>query len=128
MYKGKRHGIERRRSIRNWAGRAFRGGLLVWAVGLGGLSALFGIAEASDGWMNLASHLAITLIIAVLAISAWLWPRWGGLLLAAVGLWGIWFFDHPFADYALATPAVVIGVIGMLIDGAGPSRRQLTTA
>lgn len=53
-------------------------------------------------------------IILALAATAWAWPRWGGLLLAAVGLWGIWAFPHPFADFVLAMPAVVLGTLGML--------------
>lgn len=91
-----------------------RSGLLVWGLGLGGFSLFMGFAEMGEGWVNLFAHAMLTGVIVALALTAWLWPRMGGLLLAAAGAWGMWYFPHPFADYALALPALVLGLIGLI--------------
>lgn len=95
-------------------GWTHRAGLLVWAFALGGLSLIFGIAEVGEGWVNLFAHAMVTGVIVALASSAWLWPRAGGVLLAAAGAWGMWYFPHPFAVYALALPALILGLIGLV--------------
>lgn len=99
-----------------WPNWLFRGSLLVWGVGIAGFSALLGLAEGTGGggWVDLFGHFMLSGIILALAATVWVWPRWGGFLLAAAGLWGVWYFPHPFADLALATPAVVIGTLGLL--------------
>ncbi|RMH10594.1 MAG: hypothetical protein D6695_11155 [Planctomycetota bacterium] len=79
-----------------------------------------GIAEAQDGWMNLATHLLVALVIVALALTSWLWPRWGGMALGAAGVWAAWFFTGSFAWIFLASPAVVLGGLGILIDGSRP--------
>lgn len=91
-----------------------RAALLVWAFALGGLSLVFGFAEAGEGWVNLLAHAMLTGAIVALASSAWLWPRVGGVLLAAAGAWGMWYFPHQFAVYALALPALILGLIGLV--------------
>lgn len=91
-----------------------RAGLLIWGLGLSGFSLLLGFSEVAEGWVNLFAHAMLAGVVVALALTACLWPRAGGFLLALAGAWGLWYFPTPFADYALALPALILGLIGLV--------------
>ncbi len=51
-----------------------------------------------------------------LVVLGWRWPRLGGLVLLAAGIWSAAYFPHPGARALLAAPAMGIG-LGCLVQG-----------
>ena len=98
---------------------AIQGLMTFWA----GLWATFAVLEYVHESVSLGGfvHLAqFVLLLLVPVVAAWLWPRAGGVLLIAVGVYDAFLFHHPFVWAALAAPAIATGVALCLIGG----RRQ----
>lgn len=68
----------------------------------------------SEGLASLPYVLAICLPVAGLPIAAWVWPRFGGILLIAGGILAAWYYNHPAPRLMMALPAIVSGLVLVL--------------
>jgi hypothetical protein len=104
------HGITRFRIDRPELWLA-RGLLILWA----GFWLWFNIASAigeSDGaWW----HIGVAAATLALFLASWFWPKVGGVLMVAAGMFAARAFGHTAALTILAIPAATIGVILLLV-------------
>lgn len=76
-------------------------------------------------WFNVASsmgeseghwgHLLFAAVTALLAAAGWFWPLVGGVVMILAGMLSARFFPHPAAFTLLSAPAVVIGLLLVLV-------------
>ena len=105
---------------------AIQGFVTFWA----GLWATFAVLEYVHESVSLGGFVYLAkfvLLLLVPVVAAWLWPRAGGILLVATGVYDAFFYHHPFVWAALAAPAIVAGAALCLIGG-DRSRRQAKPA
>ena len=98
--------------------RTVASGLLVlWGIGWAG----FAVATASGPDASPAMGFAAVAVLAAFVGAAVRFPRQGGIALILGGLFALERFDHPFARLALAAPAVVLGVVHVLVGVMRPA-------
>jgi hypothetical protein len=87
---------------------SLRGLLLVWAGFWAWfvLAVTFGEDPAPPAWIPLAWLGSLALLV----VLAWRWPKLGGLVLLAGGIWSALCFRDPGAQALLAAPAVGLGL------------------
>ncbi len=88
------------------------------------LHLVFGIAELHEHWHHFAVHALSAVVVLMLCAATWLWPRLGGALLTAVGVYAFWHFHHPFAYAFVAAPAIILGLVGVCFRGFYRPRAQ----
>jgi hypothetical protein len=96
-----------------------RGLLLVWAAFWAWfvLAVSFGETPPPPAWIPSAWLAGL----AILVVLGWRWPRLGGIVLVAAGVWSATYFHHPGARALLAAPAIGLG-LGCLALGWGARR------
>lgn len=94
--------------------------LILW----GSSWAFFAVAVSvsGDDGSLLVGLAAVASLVAVV-VAAFLWPRLGGIALILGGLFAAEFFDHRVALLALAAPAVLLGVVHVLVGVMRPAAR-----
>lgn len=104
-----------------WLRLAARAALLAWAGFWTWFIVSVALSEppAHEPWVGLA-------ILWVVALVAWFLPRFGCGVLFAFAAWAAWFFGNDASIWLIATPAVAIGLLGLL--GARTVSRDATTA
>ncbi len=91
-----------------WVARSL---LIVWA----GFWLWFNIASMVGERDGAQPHLALALITVALAVTCWCWPRIGGVLMIAAGVFAARAFPHTAAFLLLAVPGTAIGVLLLLL-------------
>lgn len=107
-------GEEGRRLVRRL--RVVAGALLLcWAAAWAGLA----LASASHRW-SLAFAVTWIVVVCLLVAAALRHPRAGGVLLLLAGMAAAAALDDPTGRLALATPAVVLGAVHVLLACIAP--------
>lgn len=65
----------------------------------------------SDGSAAMKPALSILVPLWTLVVILWRWPRVGGVLLVAGGLFAAWFFHHKAPLVMMAVPLAAVGVL-----------------
>jgi hypothetical protein len=84
--------------------------VLAWA----GFWLWFNIASALGERDGFTQHMVMAAVTLILAGTCWFWPRVGGVLMVAAGIFAAWAFHNSVAFTLLSLPAATIGVILIL--------------
>lgn len=97
---------------RRWLVRALRSVLVLWAGGW----CLFAVLAALDEGSTAIPYAAgfLTAIVGPVVL-AWRYPRFGGVVLAAVGVGSMFFFNDLFTQATLGAPAILLGLCSVVV-------------
>lgn len=110
----------RARRLRGLARRLLVVAAMLWSS----LWSTFVIASVvGEPWRGWVIGAAFCLGVWSLALGAWRRPRFGGLVMAAVGVWAWTFFHSRAAMVGLSMPAILLG-LGFFWHGAVEARRR----
>ncbi len=105
-------------SARVWLSRGSLALLVLWC----GFWLWFAISVVSSEPRIAWQPVAFVLSVLALTFAACVFPRTGGVLLIAAGMWASYYYDNSGARALLAAPAIVLGALRAVGGGGGSGK------